>query len=222
VLQRLRGWDAWNVTEDADLGIRLALAGYRVADLPSPTLEEAPATLDAWMKQRTRWMKGFIQVCVTHSRNPFRALRTLGPARFFAAVTMTFGTVVGALGYPVFTVLSVKGLIDQSLFTAETPLDVMTSALGIILFVAGLVAIIVPALAAIARRGWWGLLPYVPLLPFYYVLVSVAAWRGLAELFLHPFRWNKTEHGLARTSRAGMLTSVEEAPGPPVPADAPG
>ena len=67
VLQRLRGWDAWNVTEDADLGIRLALAGYRIGDLPSPTLEEAPATLDAWMNQRTRWMKGFMQVCVTHS-----------------------------------------------------------------------------------------------------------------------------------------------------------
>jgi cellulose synthase/poly-beta-1,6-N-acetylglucosamine synthase-like glycosyltransferase len=174
------------------------------------------------MNQRTRWMKGFMQVCVTHSRNPFRALRTLGPARFFAAVTMTFGTVAGALGYPFFTVLSVKGLIDQSLFTAETPLDVMTSALGIILFVAGLVAIIVPALAALARRGWWGLLPYVPLLPLYYFLVSVAAWRGLGELFLHPFRWNKTEHGLARTSRTGMLTGAEEGPGRPAPADAQG
>jgi cellulose synthase/poly-beta-1,6-N-acetylglucosamine synthase-like glycosyltransferase len=217
VLQRLGGWDAWSVTEDADLGIRLAVAGYRIADLPSATLEEAPATLGAWMKQRTRWMKGFMQVCITHSRRPLRALRSLGPARFFGAVTMTFGTVVAALGYPFFTVLSIKGLVDQTLFRAEAPLEVLSSALGIILFAAGLVAIMVPALAALARRRWWGLIPWVPLLPFYYVLISVAAWRGLAELLLDPFRWNKTEHGLARTSRVGMLTPGEEAPEPPQP-----
>jgi cellulose synthase/poly-beta-1,6-N-acetylglucosamine synthase-like glycosyltransferase len=219
VLQHLRGWDAWNVTEDADLGIRLVMAGYRVADLPSPTLEEAPASLRAWMKQRTRWMKGFMQVCVTHSRRPFRGLRSLGPARFFGAVTMTFGTVAAALGFPVFTVLSIKGLIDQSLFRAQTAFEVMTSALGIILFGAGLIAIILPALAGVVRRRWWGLLPYVPLLPFYYVLVSLAAWRGLAELFTDPFHWGKTEHGLARTSRTGMLTNAGESPAPPRPAD---
>jgi cellulose synthase/poly-beta-1,6-N-acetylglucosamine synthase-like glycosyltransferase len=218
VLQRLHGWDAWSVTEDADLGIRLALAGYRVGDLPSPTLEEAPATVTAWMRQRTRWMKGFMQVCITHSRRPFRALRMLGPARFFGAVTMTFGPVVAALGYPFFTVLSLIGLIDGTLFRAEAPLEVVTAVLGIILFVAGLVAIVVPAAVALVRRRWWGLLPYVPLLPFYYVMITLAAWRGLAELAMDPFRWNKTEHGLARTSRAGMLTPDEAAPEPPQPA----
>ena len=93
----------------------------------------------------------------------------------------------------------------------------MTAALGIILFAAGLVAMVGPALVGVTRRGWWGLLPYVPLLPLYYVLVSVAAWRGLAELFFAPFRWHKTEHGLARTSRAGMLTVAGEAPEPPPP-----
>jgi cellulose synthase/poly-beta-1,6-N-acetylglucosamine synthase-like glycosyltransferase len=151
VLQRLGGWDAWSVTEDAELGIRLAVAGYRVADLPSATLEEAPATLKAWMKQRTRWMKGFMQVCITHSRKPLRTWRSLGTARFFGAVTMTFGTAVAALGYPFFTLLSIKGLVDQSLFRAETLLEAMSSALGVILFVSGLVAIIVPALAALQR-----------------------------------------------------------------------
>ena len=122
-----------------------------------------------------------------------------------------------ALGYPFFTVLSVKGLIDQSLFKAEAPFEVMTAALGIILFVSGLIAIIMPALLGVARRGWWGLLPYVPLLPFYYVLVSAAAWRGLTELFRATFRWNKTEHGLARTSRSGMFIDAEEDPEPPQP-----
>ena len=78
----------------------------------------------------------------------------------------------------------------------------LTAVLGIILFAAGLVAIIIPAVKGVVRRRWWGLLPYVPLLPFYYVLISVAAWRGFAELFRATFRWNKTEHGLARTAPA--------------------
>jgi cellulose synthase/poly-beta-1,6-N-acetylglucosamine synthase-like glycosyltransferase len=219
VLQRLGGWDAWSVTEDAELGIRLAVAGYRVADLPSATLEEAPATLAAWMKQRTRWMKGFMQVCVTHSRKPGRAWRSLGSARFFGAVTVTFGTAVAALGYPFFTILSIKNLVDGSLFKAETLLETMSSALGIILFVAGLVAIIVPAIVALHRRRWWALLSYVPLLPFYYVLISAAAWRGLVELLFDPFHWSKTEHGLARTSRTGMIRHASGDPEPHRPED---
>ena len=128
---------------------------------------------------------------------------------------MTFGPVAAALGYPFFTALSIVGLVDQTLFRAEASLEVMSAAIGIFLFVSGLVAIIAPALAAIPRRGWWGLLAYVPVLPLYYVLVSVAAWRGLFELFADPFRWNKTEHGLARTSRAGLaLRSATARPRP--------
>src|ERR1044072_8234291 len=86
VLQDLGGWDAWNVTEDADLGIRLAAAGYRVADLPSSTHEEAPNHLRAWLRQRPRWMKGFLQVSVTHSRRPLTAWRQLGTAKMLGAM----------------------------------------------------------------------------------------------------------------------------------------
>ena len=77
-LRRVGGWDAWNVTEDADLGIRLARFAYRTVDLPSSTHEEAPRSLGAWMRQRTRWMKGYMQTCVTHSRHPVRLGRELG------------------------------------------------------------------------------------------------------------------------------------------------
>ena len=122
---------------------------------------------------------------------------------------MTFGTVTAALGYPVFMILSLKGLINGTLFKAETSLGVITSALGIILFLSGLVAILIPPLIALGRRNWWRLLPYVPLLPFYYVLVSMAAWRGVYEALLDPSRWHKTEHGLARTSRTGGLQTLE-------------
>lgn len=215
VLQELHGWDAWNVTEDADLGMRLALAGYRVRDLPSATIEEAPSTWRSWFDQRTRWMKGFMQVVVTHSRRPLDALRALGPVRFFAAVAMTLGTVVTALGYPVFTAISLKVLHDGAWLEARQPLEAVRSAAAIILFAAGLVAMILPAVKALGRRRWPGLLALVPLLPLYYALISIAAWRALFELLRDPFSWHKTEHGLARTSRSGLLTGAAAAPAPP-------
>jgi cellulose synthase/poly-beta-1,6-N-acetylglucosamine synthase-like glycosyltransferase len=202
LLQDLLGWDSWNVTEDADLGIRLALAGWRVGDLPSATLEEAPQTLGAWMRQRTRWLKGFMQVCVTHSRHPVRVFAKLGFARGCGAVSVIVGTVASALGYPVFTLLALAAFLDGGLFRAEAMLDVFAAACGISLFVGGGLAMIAPAIVALRRRGWWRLLPLVPLLPLYYVLVSAAAWLALYEFFRAPNRWNKTEHGLARTSRA--------------------
>lgn len=215
VLQELHGWDAWNVTEDADLGMRLALAGYCVRDLPSATLEEAPSTWASWLNQRTRWMKGFMQVVVTHSRRPLGALRALGPVRFFAAVAMTLGTVVTALGYPVFTAASLMALYEGAWLEAGPPLEAIRSAAAITLFAAGLVAMIVPAVVALGRRRWLGLLVLVPLLPLYYGLISIAAWRALLELVRDPFSWHKTEHGLARTSRSGLLTDAAAAPAPP-------
>src|SRR5215210_6644872 len=211
VLESLHGWDAWNVTEDADLGIRLALAGYRVFDLPSATLEEAPGSFHAWLKQRQRWMKGFMQVVVTHSRRPLAALRALGPLRFFAAVATSLGTVATALGYPLFMIVSIVVFYDGSWLTASTPLEALRSAVGVTLFGAGLVAMIAPAVVAIERRRWRRLYPLVPLLPFYYALISIAAWGALAELIRDPFGWNKTEHGLARTSRSGLLVGSRAA-----------
>lgn len=205
VLRDLHGWDAWNVTEDADLGMRLALAGWRVLDLPSSTLEEAPGNLGAWLRQRSRWMKGFMQVVVAHSRHPLEALRALGTARFFAAVALTFGTVATALGYPLFTALALHGLYDGAWLNPVTTMEIFWSALGLTLFGTGLFAMTAPAVVAIERRGWRRLYPFVPLLPLYYALVSVAAWRALWELTRAPFLWHKTEHGLARTSRAARI-----------------
>jgi cellulose synthase/poly-beta-1,6-N-acetylglucosamine synthase-like glycosyltransferase len=217
VLRDLHGWDAWNVTEDADLGIRLALAGWRVLDLPSSTLEEAPGTLGAWLKQRSRWMKGFMQVVIAHSRHPLDALHALGPTRFFAAVALTLGTVATALGYPLFMVLALHGLYDGAWLNPVTAMEIFWSTLGLTLFGTGLFAMTAPTVIAIERRGWRRLYPFVPLLPLYYGLISIAAWRALWELTRAPFLWHKTEHGLARTSRAtrGRRTGTARPSGTP-------
>ena len=78
VLRDIGGWDAFNVTEDADLGVRLARRGLRAATFSSRTFEEAPLTLPAWMAQRTRWMKGWMQTFIVHNRAPRVLLRELG------------------------------------------------------------------------------------------------------------------------------------------------
>lgn len=202
ILRALGGWDPWNVTEDADLGIRLALAGYRVADLPSGTHEEAPARLGAWLAQRARWMKGYVQVVITHSRRPARTLRDLGPWRFSGAVLLTAVTVLSAAIYPVFAPIVLYQIASGAILEHEGALELVVASLSTTLLGAGLLAMIWPALTAIRRRGWTGLLPFALLMPLYYLLVSVGAWRGMFELITDPDRWNKTEHGLARTSRS--------------------
>jgi cellulose synthase/poly-beta-1,6-N-acetylglucosamine synthase-like glycosyltransferase len=214
VLRAVGGWDAWNVTEDADLGIRLARFGYRTGDLPSSTLEEAPLRLKPWMAQRTRWMKGFMQTCITHSREPLTGWRQLGSGRFAGAVSMTFGTVASALGYPFFTAFT----LFQLSAGRTGPQDVLQTIwflVSLTVLVSGFAAIVVPALVALKRRGLWRLAPLVPLLPFYYALVSAAAWRAVWELVRDPFRWNKTDHGSARTSRRAALAKPRAADGGP-------
>ncbi|MGA0597411.1 glycosyltransferase [Enterovirga sp. CN4-39] len=206
VLQALGGWDAWNVTEDADLGIRLAAAGYRVADLPSATREEAPAHLGAWLRQRTRWMKGLLQVSVTHSRSPAALFRELGTARALGALALTFGSVASAAGFPFLMVLALDAVLTGRLFQPQSLLDITAAAVGSTLFAAGLLALTLPPIEALRRRRWPGLLAHVALMPAYYCLVSVAAWRGLLEFVLQPQRWNKTEHGLSRTTGGAGLT----------------
>ncbi len=143
VLQEACGWDAWNVTEDADLGVRLARAGYGIADLPSRTLEEAPGTLRGWLRQRTRWIKGFMQTCLTHSRQPLVAVRQLGLAGAFALATTILGTVLSALGYPVFLGLLLLDLLDGRLLAPQGPLAIALSTLSLVLFGTGVAAIMV-------------------------------------------------------------------------------
>jgi glycosyltransferase XagB len=213
-LRNILGWDAWNVTEDADIGIRLARLGYRVADLPSTTLEEAPVTLGAWMRQRSRWMKGYVQTCITHSRTPVLAWRELGFWRFGAGVTLTFGTVLSALGYPIFALVCLAGIGTGGLLSAKTAWAALWSAGSLLLFVLGLAAMIIPAVIGLKRRRALQLLIWVPALPVYYLLVSAAAWRAIWDLVRNPFRWHKTSHGLARTSRTGALTAVSSRPSP--------
>jgi cellulose synthase/poly-beta-1,6-N-acetylglucosamine synthase-like glycosyltransferase len=197
-LRAVGGWDAWNVTEDADLGFRLVRAGYRIGDLPSTTREEAPVTILAWLKQRSRWIKGYIQTLVTHSRAPLRLVREAGAAATLAFLSLVFGTVATALGYPAFAIAALIAYWDGSLFEPVGTLATVTSTIALAVWLLGSIALFVPPIVGALRRGAPGLLLLVPMLPLYYALVSVAAWMAFYEYLNRPFAWNKTEHGLAR------------------------
>lgn len=219
ILRRIGGWDAWNVTEDADLGIRLSRAGCRVADLPSTTFEEAPRHYRIWRAQRERWMKGFLQTAITHSREPRRAIAQLGATAFVGAVALTLGSVLAAMLYPVFVLLflivamsmGAAGLgIDELDFlpvqidTERVPFFMIVMAsIGFVTFCAGLLSMLLPPIVGLWRRRWFALYLHLPLMPIYYLLVSFAAWRGLVELIVAPCRWNKTQHGLSVARRRG-------------------
>ncbi|RYE28818.1 MAG: glycosyltransferase, partial [Hyphomicrobiales bacterium] len=157
-LRAVGGWDAWNVTEDADLGFRLVRAGYRIGDLPSNTREEAPVTIPAWLHQRSRWIKGYIQTLVTHSRAPLRLLREAGPSATFAFLSLVFGTVATALGYPAFAVAALIAYWDGSLFEPVGTLATVTSTLALGVWILGSFALFVPPIVGALRRGAPGLL----------------------------------------------------------------
>lgn len=205
VLRELHGWDAWNVTEDADLGMRLAIAGYHVGDLPSATFEEAPERVPAWLRQRTRWMKGFLQTSFTHARHPVETFRRLGPVRSLCALTLLPATVVSALVYPVLTGWTLVQLLVLERGAEPGLLEILTRSGSIAVLVGGFAVMWLPGALGCIRRGWWDLLPWVLALPLFFVLVSLAAWLAVFELARHPHRWNKTEHGLSRVSRSGAL-----------------
>ena len=157
------------------------------------------------MRQRTRWMKGYMQTCVTHSRHPVRLGRELGWAGLAGVVATVAGTVTSALVYPV-----LMGLALYSLLTRPPGWE----GAGTALFVAlGLAAMPAPADFALRRRDLHRLRRLLPVLPLYYALVSAAAWLAVWELIWSPFHWNKTDHGRARTSRSGAIRVAQPVPG---------
>ena len=198
-LRRIGAWDAYNVTEDADLGFRLARFGYRSVMFSSTTWEEAPVLFGAWLRQRTRWMTGWMQTWSVHMRSPRRLWLDAGPKGFFTLNLLVGGNVLTALAHPVFVgemlIQSVMQALDSS---ATTFLASQFAELHVATIVAGYLSTVVIGVMGLARRRLlrhaWVLL----LTPLYWLCLSLAAWRALYQFLTDPYRWEKTEHGLAR------------------------
>lgn len=196
-LRRVCGWDAWNVTEDIDLGYRLARFGLRVGSLDSDTFEEAPLTLARWMPQRSRWLKGWMVTAIVHGRQPRRLFRELGWRSGLSVVVSLAGTILSCLAGPPLLVVAAGEAWSHTLFRPETPLWWLSVAAAGVLLAGGALSALWPAMMALRRMGRLDLAPWLLTLPLYLLLVSAAAWRALYELWRDPQGWNKTEHGLA-------------------------
>ena len=202
VLREVGGWDPYNVTEDADLGMRLARFGYRTDIIESTTYEEAPARTGPWLRQRTRWFKGWLQTWLVHMRRPVRLLRELGLPGFLTFQLIVGGNVLAALVHPFF----LSGLIYAA--AHGTPLwstnDVQLSVLAAIYGVTAVVGYLASAFIGwlgLVRRGLLSSAWILLLTPLHWLLLSLAAWRAVYQLIGAPYVWEKTEHGLAKNSR---------------------
>ena len=195
VLLGLGAWDPFNVAEDADLGIRLAKLGMRTAIVDSTTYEEANSVLDNWLRQRSRWVKGYIQTWLVHMRHPVALWRALGPRRFLSFQLVVGGTPMSFLLNPVFSALTTLWVLGQADIIRQVfpSFIYYVGAAGLIL--GNFVFTYVNVVGSMAR-GYYDLVKFALFSPMYWLLMSVGAWKGLIQLFVRPHYWEKTVHGL--------------------------
>ena len=191
-LRQVGGWDAYNVTEDADLGFRLYAHGFRSGILMSTTYEEAAGRFRDWLPQRTRWMKGWMQTYMVHMRRPFTLLRQLGLWKFIGFQAIIGGVVFSSLAHPIFL-----GLLLWQMPYAQLPSDLTLIALWVLsLFNLsfGYLVTMWLGLITLKFRSLVGFSFAIFTLPLYWILMSLAAYRAVVQLLYAPFYWEKTRH----------------------------
>ncbi|MDV7142537.1 glycosyltransferase [Tropicimonas sp. TH_r6] len=193
-LERLGGWDAHNVTEDADLGMRLVRLGYRTEMVDTTTREEANCRVIPWIKQRSRWLKGYAMTWGVHMRNPMQLWRDLGAWQFAGFQVLFLGTLSQFLLAPVlwsFWLLAVglphplTGVIPPQLYWPLMGLFISSEAISITI-----------GLFAVRDQQRRFLMPWVPTLHAYFPLAAIASYKAFHEIMMKPFYWDKTTHGL--------------------------
>jgi cellulose synthase/poly-beta-1,6-N-acetylglucosamine synthase-like glycosyltransferase len=198
-----QAWDAYNLTEDADLGARLAAGGYRVDLLSSITMEEAPVGLRVIDKQQRRWKAGYLQTGLVHARHPLRSIRRMGLIRWLCFCLLTFGVPVTFLLNPLFIGLTVAYFATRSSLIAELfPPEVYYP--GIALMVLGNLGVLYEMVHTCLEegehaRGRFGLLRYMLLAQIMWLWMSRSTYIAVFELLIGKRSWHKTPHGHAET-----------------------
>jgi cellulose synthase/poly-beta-1,6-N-acetylglucosamine synthase-like glycosyltransferase len=187
-------WDPYNVTEDADLGIRLHKDGYYTAMIDSTTLEEANSDLHNWIRQRSRWNKGYVQTWLVHMRHPLRLFEQLGP-KGFLSFNLVFGGTFTLLLNPIFWTLTTVFLLTQAHLIQMLFPSFLFYAAASLLFI-GNFTFVYFNVAGTMQHGHFSLTRHALLSPIYWGLMSWGAWKGFIQLFTKPFYWEKTIHGL--------------------------
>jgi len=193
-LKEIGGWDPYNVTEDADLGIRIHRHRLKTGVINSYTLEEANSKLWNWIRQRSRWQKGYAQTFLVYMRHPLRLLREIG-IKPFLLFQLTFGgNFYLPLVNPLLWFITITSLISKGAFSFLFPYPIFIISL-FNLFLGNSIYIIIHLYAAIKTRKYF-LIPYAILIPLYWALISIGCWKGTIQLITKPFYWEKTIHAI--------------------------
>jgi hypothetical protein len=192
-LEELGGWDAHNVTEDADLGIRLARHGYRTELIDTVTKEEANCRPLPWIKQRSRWIKGYAMTWVVHMRTPRRLLNEVGLRKFLGVQFLFLGTLSQFLFAPfLWSFWALPLGLPHPLVNAMPPAMFLVLAA---VFAASELLTIAVGLLSVSDPEHRSLMKWVPTLHVYWPLATLAAIKGISEIVTRPFYWDKTRHG---------------------------
>jgi cellulose synthase/poly-beta-1,6-N-acetylglucosamine synthase-like glycosyltransferase len=195
VLQELGGWDPFNVTEDADLGVRLHRLGYRTAILESVTYEEANSDFVNWARQRSRWYKGYMQTWLVHMRKPRELWRSLGTRGFIRFNMFVAGTPLIAVLNPLFWALTIIWFVGHPLgIRAIFPASVYY--VGLACWLVGNFLFMYLNVIVVVDAGRDDLLIAAILSPVYWIMMSIAAVKAFYQLAATPSYWEKTFHGL--------------------------
>lgn len=218
-LRRLGGWDEYNVTEDADLGMWIARRGMQVTMIESVTWEEANSKVGNWIRQRSRWIKGYIQTYLVHMRHPVRLLRELGPAGFLSFQCVIGGTPLTLLVNPIFWSLTTAYVAFGQQWVRDVfPAPVFY--LGIASMAFGNFLSVWYLMLACMKRGLFLSVKWVLAVPIYWALMSLAAAKAASQLANPRLRhhWEKTTHGLVADDAVRAPSQVTPAPAPVVTA----
>ncbi|MDP2421863.1 glycosyltransferase family 2 protein [Sediminibacterium sp.] len=209
-LKELGGWDPFNVTEDADLGVRVFEKRYKVGVVNSTTLEEANNEPFNWIRQRSRWIKGYMQTLLVHMRNPIRLVNKIGWRGFFGFNFFVGFTPITFLLYPVLLGFYIIYIVFD-LQTVRVLFPDWVLYISIFNFVAGNTLMIYVNMLAVFKRRFYELILFALVNPFYWLMHSIAAYKGLWQLIYKPFYWEKTNHGLTKMSHSSSAAAAANA-----------
>ncbi|HEY2582769.1 MAG TPA: glycosyltransferase family 2 protein [Mucilaginibacter sp.] len=198
-LVELGAWDPFNVTEDADLGVRAYAKGYKVAVVNSTTYEEANNEPINWVRQRSRWIKGYMQTYLVHMRDPVALWKTIGWKGFLGFNFFIGATPLTFLAYPFLLLIFFCYLLfDLTSIRAFFPDWVLF--LSIFNLMVGNILMIYINMMAVFKRRFYELILFAIANPVYWLMHSMAAYKGLCQLIINPFYWEKTNHGLSKVT----------------------
>lgn len=194
-LKKVLGWDPFNVTEDADLGVRLFKKGFKTAMIDSTTLEEANSRLGNWFRQRSRWIKGYMQTYLVHTReNPSEKKQGIHSLIFQLIIggKIAFVLINPLLWFATFAYFALYMYVGSAI-EALYPSVVFYMAVFSLVF--GNFLFLYYYMIGVAKKGHWSLMKYVLLVPVYWLMISIAAIIALYQLIFKPHFWEKTVHG---------------------------